>query len=321
MDLVLAGVSVRLVLRTGSEQLLPALRRLFSHAERELAEADIVVELAGASAVDSPSAKPTFGFAADRPILGWLTDGADGLLLSDDRTLAAVDYLRGRATFHLSDSGEAATFVACHRLLPIALSELLKSRGVYYLHAAALASSTGLGLLLLGDSEAGKSTTTYRGIQLGWSYVADDGVLLRASSSGVEVHAFYREFNLHPDLLQDEHVPFVREVEPTASGPRLSLDWTQLPSVASAPVRGVAILRRPPRATSAYSPASSADTLGALLRQNALVPLHPGLAGQHLALLARLTRDPVKGILTLGHDILEERQLASSLLSRSVHGA
>lgn len=52
------------------------------------------------------------------------------------------------------------------------------------LHAACIARG-GIGVLLCGDAEAGKSTLAYACARKGWSYVADDGShLVRDSSTG-----------------------------------------------------------------------------------------------------------------------------------------
>ena len=95
----------------------------------------------------------------------------------------------------------AARYVATHQLFPLALSELLRTRQRFLIHAAAVAGPRH-GVLLVGDSEAGKSTLSYRALRCGYRCVADDGVLICADAEGGFVaYPFYRQFSVDPAIL------------------------------------------------------------------------------------------------------------------------
>jgi hypothetical protein len=74
------------------------------------------------------------------------------------------------------------------------LLKLLRSVGVYSLHAAALITPNGAGLLLVGPPESGKSTLTIGLIREGWKFLSDDALLLRAGSHHIEALACRKSF-------------------------------------------------------------------------------------------------------------------------------
>src|SRR3712207_4309751 len=79
------------------------------------------------------------------------------------------------------------------------LLELLRHRGLFHLHAAGL-TRDGRGILLAGNTGAGKSTLTVSLVRSGWDFLSDDAVLLRAHAGGVEALAIPDEFHLDPAL-------------------------------------------------------------------------------------------------------------------------
>ena len=81
-------------------------------------------------------------------------------------------------------------FVYYHVVEPLLL-DLLKRVGVLVWHGAAVAKD-GRAVLLSGVSGSGKSTTTLNLLQLGYRFIADDVVLLRAGKNGIEVTGWER---------------------------------------------------------------------------------------------------------------------------------
>jgi hypothetical protein len=67
--------------------------------------------------------------------------------------------------------------------------KLLRSVGMYTLHAAAVVSTEGRGMLIVGAPGSGKSTLALGLLRRGWSYLTDDAVLLRQQSDEVEALA------------------------------------------------------------------------------------------------------------------------------------
>ena len=102
-------------------------------------------------------------------------DSADLLYLDlGDGVRALCDPERGRV--HVG-AARPDPFLLSHPLFTLPLLELAKRRGLYGVHAAALARG-GRGLLVAGTSGAGKSTLTIALLRGGFDYLGDDLVFL-----------------------------------------------------------------------------------------------------------------------------------------------
>lgn len=77
--------------------------------------------------------------------------------------------------------------------------KLLRTFGVFSLHAASVVSSNGVGLLVVGAPGSGKSTLALGLLQEGWGYLSDDAVLLRLGTDTVEVLACRRDAYVDAD--------------------------------------------------------------------------------------------------------------------------
>jgi len=80
-------------------------------------------------------------------------------------------------------------------LLPLGLMMPLARRGLFYVHAAIVVDPSGEGWMLVGGGDVGKSTTTYRLLERGWSWLCDDGGLLRDDGRIVAL-SFWDELQL-----------------------------------------------------------------------------------------------------------------------------
>ena len=137
----------------------------------------------------------------------------------------------GSSVFHLRPQlGEACAWVAPGFFRKPAMTQanfwcfgllkLLRPLGIYSLHAAALASETGEGVLLVGPSGSGKSTLAIGLIRRGWRYLSDDAVLLRHGSAGVEALACRRSFYIDAVRAEDYSDFCLGDVEPDSTGGR-----------------------------------------------------------------------------------------------------
>lgn len=82
-----------------------------------------------------------------------------------------------------------ACYLATHPLTMIALSELLKRRARYMLHAACVSVGTETAVIA-GASGTGKSTLSLALAQLGLGFLSDDMVFLERCDQGVVTHGF-----------------------------------------------------------------------------------------------------------------------------------
>jgi hypothetical protein len=115
-----------------------------------------------------------------------LTQHGHQLYVSGRGARASVDVSTGSAGLTIDRSFEIeearGPTLPLTYLIAYSLVGLVQSQSWYPLHGAAL-SRAGRGLVLLAQSDAGKSTAAFQLVRHGWSYVSDDNVLLRQSSS------------------------------------------------------------------------------------------------------------------------------------------
>ncbi len=206
-------------------------------------------------------------------------------------------------------------------LLVLGLFALLRARGLFPLHAAALAKGSAeddAGVLLVGPSDSGKSTLAYSLVRRGWRHVSDDSVLLRAEGGArVEALAFRRTFALDfaaqaifPELHAARKVQMgpeekwtvaLESVYPAQAAARCAPHVLVLPEIADQPASEIA-------------PARAAEALRAVAGQSALLTLEPQRAAAHMEALARLVGQARCYRLRAGRDLIDDPARAASLL-------
>ncbi len=117
------------------------------------------------------------------------------LFLSDGKKYMLTGYLYDQPwQFHCRAlQGWDAEFIYYYLLEPLLL-DLLKKLGVLVWHSAAVVRD-GMAVLMPGASGSGKSTTTLNFLKLGYRFLADDIVLLRARGTALQAEG--HEANLY----------------------------------------------------------------------------------------------------------------------------
>ncbi len=311
LDLQYHGVRCRILLQDGL--LREHVVALFGHAEvPSEGTPDLTLHVVrGDSAPERPAA-PQFTFISDQII--WGQPSPSGLLMSDGRTTARVDYGAARATLELLQTDYAAIYAATHRFFPIALSELLRTRGVYYLHAAAVTGPRG-GVIFVGDSEAGKSTLAYTAMRDGMKLLCDDGILFSVEPSGhAYVEPYYRELAVHESTLTDEDRVSAAPTEPMHTGEdRVRFTPAASRCAGRALVQSVLRIERSPT-PSHIAEQSPSELFEELVHQNPFVALTPHLAPAHVAALGCLLRSARLGVVRSGPDVLQQPGTTGRLL-------
>ncbi|NOT61631.1 MAG: hypothetical protein HOP19_15555 [Acidobacteria bacterium] len=121
---------------------------------------------------------------------GWLTDGR--FILQTAQAHIEVQLQPAlQVTLVLHQPPNAQT----HIEFGYALQALLRYRGRFTAHAAAVIEPiTQTGLLLVGASGSGKTTTTLQLVRQGWQYLSDDLLLLGATEQGIAAWGLRRAF-------------------------------------------------------------------------------------------------------------------------------
>jgi hypothetical protein len=106
---------------------------------------------------------------------------------------------------------------ATHTLFTLALAELMKRRGLFFLHAGCV-SIEGQGAILPGQSGKGKSTLTLALVRKGFDFLGDDVVFLARHEQSVRALSFPDEVDV-----TDTTVSFFPELRAIAGTRRP--DW------------------------------------------------------------------------------------------------
>jgi hypothetical protein len=204
-------------------------------------------------------------------------------------------------------SGDDPDAPDVYSMLTVATALLLGRLGRTLVHAAAVVRPGGGAWLLVGDTHAGKSSTTMALVAEGWDYLADDHVVLRADGARVTAEGWPRA--VHLDEGWDAGVP---------TGRRRAVDLTMLAPGRwrrSAPLEGVLFPRVEAARPTAVEPLAAADALTRLVRQAPWLLADRGAARDVLALLARAAAAPAYA-LTLGLDCYARGARLAALVGR-----
>ena len=141
-------------------------------------------------------------------------DAADRLYLDLGGRLRAVcEAGRGRALLAAPAAGRGDLWLLSHPLFTLPLVELLKRRGLYHVHAAALCRG-GRGLVL---------ALTIALARAGFGFLGDDTLFLARRPAGLRLLAFPDEVDL-----TDETLRFFPELAPVLDAPRRD-GWRKRP--------------------------------------------------------------------------------------------
>jgi hypothetical protein len=220
-DFTLAGVHVRL--RSPNADMLAKLTRAFTHLSRGEGEPELVIDLWDSASGDTPSpplpntsdeeAPGAFFYYSDDAVRAGFQLGTSG----DARVLAVYPEAPTPALSALTTRGErgwywvadAARIPYWEQATPMVylLDWWLRGRGMQLLHAGAVGNQNG-GVVLVGKSGSGKSTTTLSCLDADLGYAGDDYV---AVSLGADphVHGLYGSGKLMPNHV--ERLPFLVE--------------------------------------------------------------------------------------------------------------
>ncbi len=202
---------------------------------------------------------------------------------------------------------------------------LLRGQGLYGLHANAV-KRDGMGLVIVGDSGAGKTTLTLALIREGWGYLSDDAIVLRSCGEQVEALAFRRGFavtdrtaSFFPELASPQVV-----YRPVRDGKRLadvsslfpdSFSYSCVPSAVVFP--RIAPTRR---GESKLTPIEKTGAMARLIVQSPGIATDKELVSRQMATLSLLVEQAQCYELLVGSDVYERPREVSDLLLTAALG-
>ena len=195
-------------------------------------------------------------------------------------------------------------------LLLVALVLALRWRGIFHLHAGALAAPDGRGILVAGGAGAGKSTLTLALLEAGCSYLGDDAVFLSTRGGDLAVLALPRPFHVAPRTAGAFPRVGALLSDLLPAGEKRRLDPRQAWPGRERPGMGAPSLILLPRVsgerTTLVEQLSSAEAMGALIESSTLVVVD-GLPGgaEHLEVLRRVADRARAFRVESGLDLLE----------------
>ena len=202
---------------------------------------------------------------------------------------AAYDLRNGLALAYLPQPEAYRPWVITHLFLITLTMELLRGRGLYWLHAAA-AADRGRAALIIGQTGAGKTTTCLALVAGGFKFLSEDRTFVRVNGDAVELLAFPKEVAVTGRTL--ELLPWLkaRLAEPGGSRRKQEIDPAALfpEALVSEAKPGVILFpRQRPEAPSEARPLAGAAALQRIL-PNSLLASQPQVSAQHFDALARL---------------------------------
>ena len=251
------------------------------------------------------------------PVLNvWRTETGFHLFSGDSSIV--LDTNSGTATAHIVDAFWASPLPHRRELFFISMLMLLQPKGVHGLHAVGLVNS-GVGVLIVGDSGAGKTTTGLALIRNGWSYLSDDAIGLRVMPGTNEVvaMALRRGFSctregwtaLSTDTPADrdgyplERDKWLIEMSDYVSGQQA---YDAVPSVIAFPVISN-------QRSSSIKMLNDTEGLLRLLPQSAGITSQREYAQEQMAMLGKLARQVKFCEFSAGHDVFDDPDHVSEL--------
>ncbi|MCX6020383.1 MAG: hypothetical protein NTZ05_01385 [Chloroflexi bacterium] len=247
----------------------------------------------------------------------WYHEASDLLHITFGEMARVVcDPALGRADIVTGVWSGAARWLLSHPLFTIPLTEMLKRRGVYSLHAGGVALN-GRSLLLPGAGGSGKTTLTLALLRAGWDLLGDDTALLHPEPEGLRVRAFPDEADV-----TDATAAMFPELRHLAGRPRAE-GWPKhsIPADSIAQTT-VAWETRPAALIFPHIARTNRSVLHPLSAMEALVELVPNVlltdsrsSQAHLDALATLVRSVACYRLDTGLDFAEVSGLLRELLA------
>jgi HPr Serine kinase C-terminal domain len=263
-----------------------------------------------------PAAREVFrvdGFCAQ--------ESGEDFYLTDGSSLLHLQPVQGRAMVFIAPSFFAKPPLLQHNFWAFGLLKLLRTLGLYSLHAAAVVARGGLGVLIIGPSGSGKSTLALGLIRQGWRYLSDDAVLVRCYEDRVETLALRKRFYIDADAaVSSGEIPMGEEVPDTIGRRRRRVCLEEVyPAqyIARCLPQVLLFSRIVPDSESILLPLDQVHALRHLLAASGPQLFDRATMAQHMEVLKRLVQQTASYELRAGLDLYRDPMTLTRLLNEA----
>lgn len=256
-----------------------------------------------------PMPRPPGARAFYHGVVDAFLDGRD-VLLWDGASLARVRAGGREIAVDVAAQSLRDGHVFSHVFLLIAVVVALRWRSLFHVHAGALVSPGGNGILVAGSAGAGKSTLTLALLEAGCEYLGDDAVFVQGGEAA-RVLALPRAFHVAPRTAAafPRIAGLLGDFLPAGEKQRLDarVAWPGRER-ATMPLPGVVLLPSVEGGPSTeVARVTAAEALGALIESSTYVIID-GLPGamDHLDALRQVADGARAYRVALGRDLLED---------------
>jgi hypothetical protein len=222
----------------------------------------------------------------------------------------------------LGTSAHARHPVAIVNTLSYAVQAALRRAGLYVLHAAGVVEpETGAGMIVVGNSNSGKSSLTIRLAGAGWRYLSDDMLVLAEEDNLIEAWALRRIFSVSEASFAGSGLggsnaalgapvnsdPSKRKLDPRIMFPDSFVE--------SCRPRVLLFPNLTGETASRVEKLSSGEAMARLIRQCPWASYDGGTAREHLRALGLMAKQSISYSLAAGLDLFEDSARAPQLLA------
>ncbi|HEX8458033.1 MAG TPA: hypothetical protein VF656_12105 [Pyrinomonadaceae bacterium] len=250
------------------------------------------------------------------------TNGDVHFLDIDESRIAVYAPAARTVSVWLGTTEHARHPVAVVNTLSYAVQAALRRGGLYLLHAAGVVEpETNAGLIVVGNSNSGKSSLTIRLAAAGWRYLSDDMLVLDEADGVVVAWALRRVFSVSSESLAGSGLTDVDAAlgAPVNSDPsKRRLEPRQVfpdSFVESCRPRVLLFPTLTGEQASRVEKLSAGEAMTQLIRQCPWASYDRGTAREHLRLLALAAKQSTSYKLFAGLDLLETATRAPELLA------
>lgn len=252
------------------------------------------------------------------------TNGDEHFLDIDESRVAVYAPATRTVSVWLGTSEHARHPVAVVNTLSYAVQAALRRARLYLLHAAGVVEPrTETCMVVVGNSNSGKSSLTIRLAGAGWRYLSDDMLVLaeEEEEDAVVAWALRRIFSVSAESLAGSNLsgveaalgapvnsdPSKRRLEPRVTFPGSFVESCRPRVLLFPTLTG--------EAASRIEKLGAAEAMTRLVRQCPWASYDRATAREHLRILALAAKQSISYALLAGHDLLEDPTRAPELLA------